>query len=157
MRNGSSLCFVETSVRPAHARCEAAVEIGVHEMRVHDVGAQRAHETGEEQRIDIARRAQTRTAGTVERAVEVGRIPRGIVEPDEHGVDAALRERRQQREQMPLGAADPAHAVDVDDSHRVRTRRTIACKSRRCEQCEQEVPRDAVARRADEAHGAAVW
>ncbi len=94
-------------------------------MGVHDVGVERANEARSEQRIDVARRfdADGRDA---KRAVEVRRVPRRVVEADEERLDPPLGERGQQREQMALGAADPAHAVHVRDSHRARTRRMTA-------------------------------
>ena len=51
---------------------------------------------------------------------------------------------------MALGAADAADPVDVHDPHRVRTRLTSHCERGRREEREQEVPGDAIARRADE-------
>ena len=62
-------------------------------------------------------RARTRIAGTPSCTVERLAVVGGVVDPDEHDVDAALREGRQQREQVALGAADPPHAVDVRDPH----------------------------------------
>ena len=44
------------------------------------------------------------------------------VEADEHGLDAALGECREQREQVALRAADTADAVHVQRLHRVRNR-----------------------------------
>ncbi len=64
----------------------------------------------------------SRTCSAVELAVEGLGVARRIVETHEHRLDSPLRERREQRQEVPLGAADPADAVDVDDSHATRTR-----------------------------------
>ena len=120
-------------------------------MRVHDVGAQRAREAREQQRVDVARRADAHRRHA-QRVVEVGARPTpGSSRPTKHRLDAALGERRQQRQQVALRAADAADAVDVHDPHRARTRcRCIALDRRGGEEREQEVPGDAIARRADE-------
>ena len=64
VRNGSSLCFVETSREPRSFAGDAAVDVGVHEMCVHDVGAELAHEAREQQRVDVARRRRSASRGT---------------------------------------------------------------------------------------------
>src|SRR4051794_38105813 len=104
----------------------------MHEMRVHDVRTQRACEAYEQHRIDVTGRPDAHRR-YVEGAVEVGRIPPGVVEPDEQRLDAALRECGKQCQQMTLGAADAADPVNVHDSHRARTRsamRTSAAAAR---------------------------
>ena len=118
-RNGSSLCFVETSVVPP--RRERAVDVRVDEVRVDEVGAaQRAAEPAEEARVEVVRHAQPHRLDR-ELLVERLGIPGGVVEADEHRLDAERGEAGQEREQVPFGAADPAHPVDVDDPH-ARTR-----------------------------------
>ena len=135
--------------RAAQLRRDTAVDVGVHEVRVHDVGPELARETREEQRVEVARRADAHRRHA-QRAVEVGRAPGGIVETDEHRLDAALRERRQQRQQVALRAADAADAVDVQrPSSRAQPLDDVLESGRR-EDRKQEVPGDAVARRADE-------
>ncbi len=59
-----------------------------------------------------------RDAEPVESLVEARRVAPGHVEPEEAGVDAALAQRRQQREQVPLGAAHAGQLVEVEDLHR---------------------------------------
>ena len=108
--------------RAAESGGEPAVDVGMDEMRVNDVRTQRACEPHEQDRIEVARR-QNAHRRHVERTVEVGCIPAGIVEPDEDRLDTAFGERRQQRQQVPLRAADAANPVHVHDPHRVRTRR----------------------------------
>src|SRR5205823_8713477 len=62
--------------RAAELRCETAVQVGVHEMRVHDVGSEVTHEPREEYGIEIAWRGDAhRRHG--ERVVEGDRVPRG--------------------------------------------------------------------------------
>ena len=77
-------------VGAAHPRRKSAVEIGVHEMRVHDVGIEAAREPREQQRVDVARRGKPHR-GNLERSVEVGRIPRRIVEADIQALRDTLR------------------------------------------------------------------
>ena len=88
---------------------------------MHDVRTQRACKANEQQGIEVMRGADP-NGRHVKRAVEVLRVPSGVVEADEQDLDAALRERGKQREQVTLGAADAADPVDVHDSHRARTR-----------------------------------
>ena len=116
---------------------------------MHDVRAQLANEAREQQWVEVARRANA-YGRHPQRVVEVVGAPRWIVEADEHGLDAALGERGQEREQVSLGAADTADAVDVDDLHRARNRWMTCSIVRGGEEREQEVPRDPVPRGADE-------
>ena len=86
---------------------ERAEDIRVHEMRVHDVGA-----------ADRAPQAQRRgEADERDGELLVERIGAVRVESDEAHVDPVRGERRQQRQEMALRAADPANAVEVNDSH----------------------------------------
>ena len=57
------------------------------------------------------------TPSRVERLVEARRVGAGHVEAEEAGVDAALAQRRQQREQVALRAADAGQLVQVEDLH----------------------------------------
>ena len=95
---------------------------------------------------------RSRTDSTPSSRVERLDRPGGVVEPEEHGLDPVLAQRRQQRQQMPLGAADPADPVDVDDPHARRRRSTAHQIAARRGEREQEVPRHPVPRRAGEAH-----
>ncbi len=96
---------------------------------MHDVGAQRACEADEERGVGITGRRQA-YRGHRQRVVEVDGIPGWIVEADERHVEAALCERGKEREQVALGAADAAHAVDVDDPHlRATLRRPAAART----------------------------
>ena len=103
----------------------AAVDVGVDEMRVDEVGPFRA-----DRAMDVARHARTgveaapdgavRDAQPVELLVETREVGSGNVEAEEASVDAALAQRGQQCEQVPLGAADPGELVQVEDLHRSR-------------------------------------
>ena len=88
---------------------------------MHDVCAQRPREPHEQQRVEVAWRHDPHRRH-LERTVEVGRVPGGIVEPDEDRVDTSLCERRQERQEVALRPADAADPVDVHDPHRERTR-----------------------------------
>ncbi len=113
------MCFVETSV--AVAAGERAVDVGVDEVRVDDVGApQRAPEAADHARVELVPHRQPHRLDR-ELLVERLRIPGGIVEADEHRLDPERREPGQQREQVPLRAADPPHPMDMGDLH-ARTR-----------------------------------
>ncbi len=107
--------------QPPRAKC--AVDVRVHEMRVHDVGvAHGSPHTRGQHGVDVTRRGQA-LVGDGQRVVEgVGRARR-IVEAQEADVDAPLRECGEQGQQVALGAADPADAVDVPDLHARRRRR----------------------------------
>ena len=59
----------------------------------------------------------SRTDSSAELPVEGLHRPARVVEPEEDRLDPALRERGQQREQMPFGPADPPDPVEVDDPH----------------------------------------
>ncbi len=78
--------------------------------------AQRAPEPADEARVEVVRHPQAHRLDG-ELLVEGLRIPRGIVEADEHRLDPERREARQEREQVPLRAADSAHPVHMDDLH----------------------------------------
>src|SRR5439155_3049713 len=69
-------------MRSAQPGGETSVDIGVHEMRMHDVGAQRPCKSHEQQRVEVAWR-QDPHSRNLERAVEVARAPRRIIEPYE--------------------------------------------------------------------------
>ena len=103
-----------------HARRERAVHVRVHEMGVDEVTCRSERSVRASRnasaRIEVARRAN-RSYGTVELAVEGVEHTRRVVEPDERHVDPAFGQRRQQREQVPLGPADAPDPVDVDDFH----------------------------------------
>ena len=102
---------------------EGAVDVGVHEVRVHEVGpAGRVPHAHRQQWIEVARRGQPLERHAQRRVERIGRAPR-IVEAEEADLDAALRERREQGQEMALRAADAADAVDVEDVHGTRRRR----------------------------------
>ena len=106
--------------RPLAAR-ERAVDIRVDEVRVDDIGAaQRAAEPADEPHVEVALQRQPHRLDR-KLGVERLRIPRRIVEPDKHRLDPERRKPRQQREQVTLRAADPAHPVNVRHPHE-RTR-----------------------------------
>ena len=99
--------------RPAGA--ESTEDVRVHEVRVDEIGPvppQVAHEPC--RRVG----ARERHAATLELVVERVRVRQ--VEPGEGDLDAALGERGQERQQMPLGAADPRDPVGMHDPHRRR-------------------------------------
>jgi hypothetical protein len=97
---------------------ERAEPVGVDEVRVQNIRpADRAPES------PSRANPRVRHLAPVELVVERLRIPADqIVQPDEARVDAERAQRRQQRQQVALGAADPAHLVDVNDLHHVRNR-----------------------------------
>ena len=99
-------------LRAAESSRDGAVDVRVDEMRVDDVDAQRAEQLRQRERVGAQPQGRD-----VERVVEVGRVPRGVVEADEDDVETAIGERRQQRQQVPLRAPDAAHLVNVRDSH----------------------------------------
>ena len=90
---------------------------------MHEIGRSRsaAHAQGEA-RVEIARRGDPfeRDAQSL---VEGVRGPGRVVETEKAHVDAPLGEGRQEREQMPLGTADPTDPMDVEDLHRTARRR----------------------------------
>ncbi len=95
---------------------------------MHEVRAERSERASQPQReggVEVVAAAQT-AGRNREGVVEGQRVPVGVVEPDEGDADAAFGKGGQQREQVSLGAADPAHPVDVDDlqGERRRTRAT---------------------------------
>ena len=112
-------------MRTTKARGNGAVHIGVHEMRVHDVRFQHAREAQQQQRVEVAGRRDARR-GNPQCAVEVISAPRRVVQPDEARLDTALHERRQQGEQVALGAPDAADPMDVDDLHSLTGPRRLA-------------------------------
>jgi len=57
-------------------------------------------------------------AAPVEVLVETREVGSGHVEAEKASVDAAVAQRGQQCEQVPLGAADPGELVQVEDLHR---------------------------------------
>ena len=58
-----------------------------------------------------------RDAEPVELHVEAGRVAAGDVEAEEAGIDTALAQSRQQRQQVALRAADAGDLVQVEDLH----------------------------------------
>ena len=107
---------------PEQARCGAAVDVGVHEMGVDEVrllGAHSADDVARHPRADVEAAADGAVgdAEPVERLVEARCIGVGHVEPEKAGIDAALAQGRQQREQVPLRAADAGQLVEVEDLH----------------------------------------
>ena len=91
-----------------HARRQRPVDVGVHEVGVDEVGPQRAQRPREpegERRIEVARRREPLVRDR-QLAVEGVEHTRRVVEPDERHVDPAFGQRRQQRQQVPLGPAD---------------------------------------------------
>ena len=132
---------------------ERSVDVRVHEVRVHDVGVPRLSANAQRQpRIDVTRRGDPGERHG-QRLVERVRCARRVVEPEEAHVDSALRERRQQRQKMPFGAADPADAMDVQDLHLRSLRCERPLDRARGEQRDQEVGGDAVASGSYERHG----
>ena len=96
---------------------KSPVHVGVDEVRVHEVGAaQRAPEAADEPRVEVP---PAREPFERHRQLRVEGLRRGgrVVQADEADVEAALGEGRQERQQVPLGAADPADPVEVDDLH----------------------------------------
>ncbi len=102
----------------AFATDERAEHVRVDEVRMEDIcPADRAAETA------CRAESNVRHLAAVELVVERLRIPTvEVVQPDEPRVDSSPAQRRQQRQEVALRAADPAHLVDVDDLHRVRNR-----------------------------------
>ena len=93
-------------------------QMGVDEVRA--LGADRADDVAGEPRAHVraAPHGTVRDTEPVERLVEARRVGAGHVEAEEARVDAALTQRRQQREQVPLRAADARQLVQVEDLHR---------------------------------------
>ena len=160
-RNGPSAEAVVVVLRRDERRApraQRAVDVAVHEVRVDDVRLQPAElapHAPRERRVEVARArephaARPRARGRTARARPPGRRARG-----RRARRPCSAQRRQQRQQVPLGAADPADPVDVDDPITCRFRaagRAAAPQGRGRRQREQEVPRHAVARRPGEAH-----
>ena len=114
---------VESDGIPSSARRRPAVDVGVDEVGVHQVGplgADRADDVARQPRahVEAAADRPVRDAEPVERLVEAVRVRPGHVEPQEARVDAALAQRGQQRQQMTLRAAHPGQLVEVEDLHR---------------------------------------
>ena len=103
------------------------------QMRVHDVRALAACNVlpsrTSEHRVDVAWRREPVDTGRREVQLGIERIRVVVVETDEVGVDTALAERRQECQQVSLGAADAAHAVDVDDLHAPSSRLRGRCRA----------------------------
>jgi hypothetical protein len=102
------------------ARSERAVDVGVHEVRMDDVRSQppqRPPQGHQESRVEIAGHAQA-NGRHPELPVERLGVPVQVVEADERDRDSTVGERREQRQEMPLGAPDPAHPMDVNDLQR---------------------------------------
>jgi hypothetical protein len=104
------------------SRAERAVDVGVDEVRVDEVGVPGgAGDLDGQPRVDVSR-CRGPLEGHRQLLVERVGLPRRVVQAEEADVDASLRERRQQREQVPLGAADSTDPVNVQDVHRARHR-----------------------------------
>ena len=108
------------------------------------LGAHGADDVAGEPRAHVGAAADGRDGTPSRRApVEAGRVGAGHVEAEETRVDAALAQRRQQRQQVPLRAADaraacgcagpspPAPRVDRLDLVRHPSRRTALARLRR--------------------------
>ena len=67
--------------------------------------------------VEAAADVPVRDAEPVELLVEARRVGAGHVEAEEARVDAALAQRGQQRQQVPLRAADAGELVEVEDLH----------------------------------------
>ena len=84
-------------------------------------------------RIDVARRRKTDERHG-QRLVERIGCTRRVVEAEKAHVDSALREGRQERQQVAFGTADSSDAVDVQDLHcglrRRRSAQSIALAAR---------------------------
>ena len=119
------MCFVDTSA----AGAERAVDVRMHEVRVHEIRrASRSANASRQTQVEIARRWDALGRDT-ERVVErIGRTGR-IVEAEKADVDSALRERGQQRQQVALGPADAADSMNVENLHARRRRRESAQSS----------------------------
>ena len=92
-------------------------------MCVQQVGSERAHgphDVARHPRVEVGRTrdAVDRHFGLCEPGVETLGVGPGDVEACEANVDAALPERRQQPEQVLLGARDARHLEQMDDPHR---------------------------------------
>ena len=108
--------------RPEGAGRNRAVDVGVDEVRMEEIrllGPNRPGHVARQPWADVGTAAHraVRDAEPVERVVEAGRVAAGHVEPEEAGVDATLAQRREQREQVSLRAADAGQLVQVEDSH----------------------------------------
>ncbi len=102
---------------PPVAAGKRAVDVRVDEVRVDDVrAAERAAEAADDARVEIVRHPQAHRLDG-EPLVERLGIPGGIVEAHEHRLDPERREPWQEREQVPLRAADSPHPVDMRDPH----------------------------------------
>ena len=112
-------------VPAAKLRREGTVDVGMHKMRMHDIGVDRPQESRGEQRIEVAGRfdADGRHAKC---AVEVRRVPRRVVQTDEDGLDAAAASAGSSVSRWRSEPPMPAHAMHVRNPHRVRMRRMTA-------------------------------
>ena len=109
------------------ARGDRSVDVGVDHVGVEEVDLLGAGDTGHrgcETRRDIeaARDTLPRDLALVERAMEPRRVL-ARVEREEARIDTTFAQRGQQLEQVLLGAADPLHLRQVEDSHRVSSSR----------------------------------
>ncbi len=120
--------------RDESLRSQRSVDVGMHEMRVHEIGLPRLPPGVQRQPgIEVTRRgnADVRHA---QRVVERIGCARRVVEPEKAHIDSALRERRQEGQKMSLGSTDASDAVDVQDLHQRRRRlstQSIALAARR--------------------------
>ena len=111
----------EDGARPR--RRQPSVHVRVHEMRVHEVGRERAYRgrgSAGEPGIEVARAldALERDVPRGQRLVErLGRGGACVVEAEEGRVDPPRAERGQELQLVPLRAADPSDALDVEDLH----------------------------------------
>ena len=126
-------CASSRRAAPGGSRGDGAVDVGVDEMRVHDVGAEpprQPRRAATSERGSRSRGAGSRVVRDAERVeLRVERIRR---RPSSRPTNAASmprsRERRQQRQQVALGAADAAHPVDVQRPSRARRSAATAAR-----------------------------
>ena len=103
-------------------RAEAAVDVRVDEMCVHELGAldpNRADDVTRQPRTHVGPAANRpmRHAQLVERRVEARRVAARDVQPEKARVDAALPQSRKEGQQVTLRAADAGQLVEVEDIH----------------------------------------
>ena len=110
---------------PQQLRRCAAVDVGVNEVRMDEVGPldpDGADQVTQHPRADVEPAADRAVghAEPVELRVEAAEVAPRHVQPEKARVDPALPQRGQQGQQVALGAADPGQLVQVDDLHRSR-------------------------------------
>ena len=105
------------------SRCDRAVDVAVHQMRVEQIGTKSAEDADDvpsHPRAHVARAAHVLDGNSClgQPRVHPRRVAALDVEPDEACVDAPCSQRRQQPEQVLLGACDAGDLEEVHDPHR---------------------------------------